>query len=92
MKRVVLNVPPVPSDCSEHIVGIQRWEDASREHVKIEPLVRRRRKIQFDPSLDPYAPANQEAARAYGLRWNQSSGFYEDADGCPKRDRFGQKL
>ncbi len=92
MKEVVVNTPPITPDYEDYVVGIQRWQDASRERATTEPLIHRRRKIEFDPDSGPDSVANQGAARAYGLRWNESSGSYEDRDGCPMRDRFGQPL
>lgn len=46
----------------------------------------------FDPDLPLSSETNRTAARARGLRFDAKRAAYVDADGCPRRDRFGQPL
>jgi hypothetical protein len=49
-------------------------------------------KILIDPDLLPSNPANIEAARKLGLRYDAFHQVYIHVDGCPRRDKFGQPL
>ncbi len=49
-------------------------------------------RTEFDPSLSPMHPNNQEAAQERGLIYDERRGFYVDEDGCLILDRFGQLL
>lgn len=49
-------------------------------------------RTDFDPDLSPNHPANTEAARQRGLRFDSSIDAFVDEDGLPIRDKFGQEL
>ena len=55
---------------------------------------RRQRDVvpEFDPDLSPDYEANRRAAEVRNLTFRRRTGQYVDEDGCPVRDRFGQKL
>ena len=62
--------------------------------MPLEVLVSERKdqKKPFDADVSPDNPANKEAAREHGLKYDRGERVYRDADGCPTRDRFGQPL
>ena len=45
---------------------------------------------QFEPDLPPSNHHNIIAAEAHRLVYNPAERCYEDEDGCPVRDEFGQ--
>lgn len=47
---------------------------------------------RFDADLARDHPTNRAAARIRDLRWSERRQAYVDGDGCPVRDRFGQRL
>ena len=47
---------------------------------------------RFDADLSREHPTNRKAAYVRGLRWSDHHRAYVDSDGCPVRDRFGQRL
>jgi hypothetical protein len=47
---------------------------------------------RFDPDLSPQHSVNVETAKTRNLKFDETSGFYKDADGALVRDRFGQPL
>ncbi len=47
---------------------------------------------EFDADLAPDNQQNQEAAKFSGLWWNPHERTWDDEDGCPVRDEFGQPL
>jgi hypothetical protein len=49
-------------------------------------------KRQFDPDLPPEHFVNREAAEDSNVTYNEHTRQYEDEDGCPTRDEYGQPL
>ena len=47
---------------------------------------------EFDADLSREHPTNKEAAKERGLRYDSRKRQYVDSDGCPVRDKFGQRL
>jgi hypothetical protein len=61
---------------------------AQRNARAAEPVVAR-----FDADLSPQAEANVEAAKAHHVRYDSERHQYVGIDdGCPRFDRFGQRL
>jgi hypothetical protein len=46
----------------------------------------------FDADLSPDNEKNRKAAKEQRLVFDRTKGVYRDADGCPRRDRYGQPL
>jgi hypothetical protein len=46
----------------------------------------------FDPNFGPEHETNRRAAKVRRLRFDPRKNAYVDVDGCPVRDRFGQRL
>jgi len=46
----------------------------------------------FDPDLPPLHPTNQQAGSDRGFSYNRTERVWEDDEGCPVRDEFGQDL
>lgn len=73
------NVPSYPDNFPHYPNNIPKQKQQERE-------------IEFDADSPPDDEHNIEAAKARGLCYNPESECYEDEDGCPTRDCFGQEL
>lgn len=60
--------------------------------MQSDPHQRPARTPEFDPDFTPDHASNRRAAQARGVRFDARSGYYKDADGCARFDRFGQAL
>ena len=47
---------------------------------------------EFDADLSWKNVQNRKAAKAHGLKYDNRRKIYIDEDGCPVRDKYGQRL